>query len=49
MFKQIAAAAMQVAQTGTPAQIVEAGRILKGTRRALYQLLAGEHDLEDER
>ena len=44
MFRQIGAAAMQVVQTGTPAQIKEAQRILTETRRALYRLLAGDDD-----
>jgi DNA-binding PadR family transcriptional regulator len=47
MFKHIGAAAMQVAQTGTPEQIQEAKRILQGTRRSLYRLLAGDEP-EDE-
>jgi DNA-binding PadR family transcriptional regulator len=46
MFRHIGAAAMQVVQTGTPAQIKEAQRILTETRRALYRLLAGDGESE---
>jgi DNA-binding PadR family transcriptional regulator len=38
----LAAAAMQVAQVGTPDQAAEARRLLEDTRRALYRLLADE-------
>ena len=40
MFKGVALAAMQVAQTGTPKQIEEAKRQLTEMRRALYRILA---------
>jgi predicted metal-dependent hydrolase len=33
---------MQVAQTGSQAQLAEAKRILEDARRALYRLLAGD-------
>ncbi len=38
----VAAATMQVAQTGTKAQLQEARSILDETRRSLYRLLAGD-------
>ena len=45
----LAVAAMQVAQTGTKAQLAEAKRILEDARRGLYRLLAGdEPDSEQE-
>jgi DNA-binding PadR family transcriptional regulator len=37
---QVAAAVMQVAHAGSPAQLEEAKRILADTRRALYRVLA---------
>jgi len=40
--KALAVAAMQVAQTGTQAQLAEARRLLDDARRALYRLLAGD-------
>jgi len=42
LIGQVAAAAMQVAQAGSEAQRVQAGKILSATRRSLYQLLAGD-------
>ena len=39
---QVGAAAMQVAQVGTPATIARAEQMLSETRRRLYQLLAEE-------
>jgi DNA-binding PadR family transcriptional regulator len=42
VFRDLAPAAMQVVQTGTPSQIEEAKRLLTETRRALYRLLAAE-------
>ena len=38
----LAVASMQVAQTGTKAQLEEAKRILEDARRGLYRLLAGD-------
>jgi DNA-binding PadR family transcriptional regulator len=38
----LAVAAMQVAQTGSKAQLAEAKRILEDARRGLYRLLAGD-------
>jgi DNA-binding PadR family transcriptional regulator len=38
----LALASMQVAQTGTKAQLAEAKRILEDARRGLYRLLAGD-------
>jgi DNA-binding PadR family transcriptional regulator len=38
----LAVAAMQVAQTGSKAQLTEAKRILEDARRGLYRLLAGD-------
>jgi DNA-binding PadR family transcriptional regulator len=38
----LAVAAMQVAQSGTKAQLEEAKRILEDARRGLYRLLAGD-------
>jgi DNA-binding PadR family transcriptional regulator len=40
LLKQVGAAALQVAQAGSAAQIAEARKILAGTRKALYRLLA---------
>lgn len=40
VFKQAAAAAWQVAQTGSEAQIAQARDVLAGTRRSLYRILA---------
>jgi DNA-binding PadR family transcriptional regulator len=40
IFIQVAQAAMQVNQVGSPAQVAEAARILTGARRDLYGLLA---------
>ena len=40
VFMQVAQAAMQVYQVGSPAQVAEARRILVNTRRELYGLLA---------
>jgi DNA-binding PadR family transcriptional regulator len=40
----LAVASMQVAQTGSKAQLAEAKRILEDARRALYRLLAGDAD-----
>jgi DNA-binding PadR family transcriptional regulator len=38
----LAIASMQIAQTGTKAQLAEAKRILEDARRGLYRLLAGD-------
>jgi DNA-binding PadR family transcriptional regulator len=42
VFRDLAPAAMQVMQTGTPAQIEDAKRLLLDARRALYRILATE-------
>jgi DNA-binding PadR family transcriptional regulator len=47
-LKQIAAAALQVVHTGSPAQIAEAQKILNQARRALYRLLAEDAPSDDE-
>jgi len=44
LFAQVAAAAWQVGQAGSEAQIAEARRVLADTRRALYRILAGDED-----
>jgi DNA-binding PadR family transcriptional regulator len=44
LIAQVAAAAWQVGQAGTEAQITEARRLLGETRRALYRLLAEDDD-----
>jgi DNA-binding PadR family transcriptional regulator len=43
----LAVASMQVAQTGTKAQLAEAKRILEDARRGLYRLLAGDAPAPD--
>jgi hypothetical protein len=40
LVRQIGLATMQVGQVGTDAQIEEARKILTGSRRALYRILA---------
>ena len=40
--QSLAVASMQVAQTGSKAQLAEAKRILEDARRSLYRLLAGD-------
>jgi DNA-binding PadR family transcriptional regulator len=40
--RALAVASLQVAQTGSQAQLAEAKRILEDARRALYRLLAGD-------
>ncbi len=42
LFTQVAAAAWQVAKTGSPVQVAQANEILRDTRRKLYQVLAEE-------
>jgi DNA-binding PadR family transcriptional regulator len=44
----LAVAAMQVAQTGSKAQLAEAKRILEDARRGLYRLLAGDEPGSDQ-
>jgi DNA-binding PadR family transcriptional regulator len=44
LIAQVAAAAWQVGQAGTEAQITEARRLLAETRRALYRVLAEDGD-----
>ena len=41
---QLAMAAMQVAQAGDPELIASARRVLDDARKALYRLLAGDHE-----
>jgi hypothetical protein len=41
---QLAMAAMQVTQAGSDAQVTEAQRILKDTRRSLYRILAADEE-----
>jgi DNA-binding PadR family transcriptional regulator len=49
LMKHVGAAAIQVAQAGTAAQVAEARKILAQTRKALYQILAdGGSDPADE-
>ena len=40
LFRQVAGAAMQVAQSGTAKQLEEAKRLLDDVRRNLYRILA---------
>ncbi|MGZ4386223.1 MAG: PadR family transcriptional regulator, partial [Gaiellaceae bacterium] len=42
LVRQIALAAMQVMQAGSEPEIEEARKILSGSRRALYRILAGD-------
>jgi DNA-binding PadR family transcriptional regulator len=49
LVKQLAIAVMQVAGTGTDAQIAEARRLLTQTRRQLYGILAAEEPAETTR
>ena len=46
MFRDVAAAAMQVANSGTAAQVEEARKLLADVRRKLYGILAEEPDDE---
>jgi DNA-binding PadR family transcriptional regulator len=46
MFRDVAAAAMQVAQSGTAAQVEEARKLLAEVRRKLYGILAEDPDDE---
>ncbi len=46
LIGQLAMAAMQVTQAGSEAQVAEAQRILKNTRRGLYRILADEDEAE---
>jgi hypothetical protein len=43
-FKQVMVAVHQVSQAGSVADIVQAGKILADTRRALYRILAADGD-----
>jgi DNA-binding PadR family transcriptional regulator len=45
---QVAMAAMQVVNAGSEAQIAEAQRVLKNTRRSLYRILAADDDADGE-
>jgi DNA-binding PadR family transcriptional regulator len=47
LIGQVAMAAMQVTNAGSDAQITQAQRILKDTRRNLYRILAAEEDGEE--
>jgi DNA-binding PadR family transcriptional regulator len=49
LIKQLAIAVMQVATSGTDAQIAEARRLLTQTRRQLYGILAAEEPAETAR
>ena len=49
LIGQLAMAAMQVTNAGSDAQVAEAQRILKDTRRNLYRILAAEEDPEEAR
>jgi DNA-binding PadR family transcriptional regulator len=44
---QLGMAAMQVTHAGSDAQIAEAQRILKDTRRSLYRILAADDETDD--
>jgi DNA-binding PadR family transcriptional regulator len=44
LMGQLAMAAMQVTQAGSDAQVTEAQRILKDTRRSLYRILAADEE-----
>lgn len=44
MFRDVAAAAMQVANSGTPSQVEEARKLLADLRRKLYGILAEDPD-----
>jgi DNA-binding PadR family transcriptional regulator len=46
LIAQVAAAAWQVGQAGTEAQIAEARRLLAETRRALYRILSEDDEPE---
>jgi hypothetical protein len=48
LIRQLAAAAMQVAQAGTEPQVAEARKVLGDARRALYRILAEEAPADDE-
>ena len=47
LIAQVAAAAWQVAQAGTEAQLAQARQVLADTRRALYRILAEDEDGDD--
>ena len=49
LMKQVGAAALQVAQAGSAAQIAEARKVLAQARKALYQLLADDDVPEADR
>lgn len=44
LTRQVAMAAVQVGQAGTPAQVQQASKILADARRALYRILAADDD-----
>jgi DNA-binding PadR family transcriptional regulator len=46
LVRQLGLATMQVGQVGTDAQIEEARKILTGSRRALYRILAEDADID---
>src|ERR1700733_3888244 len=48
LIGQLAMAAMQVTHAGSDAQVAEAQRILKDTRRSLYRILAADETEADE-
>ena len=47
LIGQLAMAAMQVTHAGSDAQVSEAQRILKDTRRSLYRILAADDEAEE--
>jgi DNA-binding PadR family transcriptional regulator len=44
LISQLAMAAMQVTSAGSDAQVAEAAKVLSGTRRSLYRILATEEE-----
>jgi len=48
LFRQVGPALMQVLQSGSPAQIVEAKKLLQDLRRKLYGMLAETPDTDDD-
>jgi DNA-binding PadR family transcriptional regulator len=47
LIGQLGMAAMQVTHAGSEAQIAEAQRVLKNTRRSLYRILASDDDTDE--
>jgi DNA-binding PadR family transcriptional regulator len=48
LARQVAMAAVQVAQAGSPAQVQQASKILADTRKGLYRILAADDDASEE-